>query len=133
MPKFVVRKSHDAFVHYETVVEVDTPQEACLHARSHDYDGEWFATGEVSEFDDHEIDETDGVRPLEDGETIEGCITLAVTAQERDAVLAGLRVLQAGLRLGAFPQPVLEVLTNDASHSGLDPDAIDGLCERINI
>ena len=47
MPKFVVRKGHDAFVYYETVVEADTSEEARSLAKSVHYDGEWLATGDV--------------------------------------------------------------------------------------
>lgn len=31
------------------------------------YKGDWVATGDVSEYDDYEIDEYDGVRLLEEG------------------------------------------------------------------
>lgn len=88
MPKFVVSKGHDAFAYYETVVEADTPEQARSLAQSVYYEGEWLATGYVQEFDDYEIDEYSGVRLLEDGETVEAFVSLAVTAQERDAVLA---------------------------------------------
>ncbi|WP_454887336.1 hypothetical protein [Sphingomonas oryzagri] len=131
MLKFVVRKGHDAFVYYETVVDADTPEKALLLAESHDYDGEWIATGDVSEFDDYEIDETDGVRPLDDGETIEGYIALGLTATERDALPAGLRLIQSILRTGRFT-PVRDDAAPDASRPGLDPKAIDDLIERID-
>jgi len=31
------------------------------------YKGDWVATGDVSEYDDYEVDEYDGVRLLEEG------------------------------------------------------------------
>lgn len=88
MPKFVISKGHDAFAYYETVVEADTPDDARRLARSVHYDGEWHATGYVQEFDDYEIDEHSGVRPLDDGETIEPFQSIGVIAHERDAILA---------------------------------------------
>ena len=133
MPRFVVSKGHDAFAFYETVIEADTPEEARSLAQSVHYDGEWRATGYVQEFDDYEIDEQNGVRPLEDGETVEAFVTLAVTAEERDAALAGLRLLQRALA-GADIDPALRsILTDDGTHHGLDPARIDALCERINV
>lgn len=133
MPKFVVSKGHDAFAYYETVVEADTPEEARTLAESVHYDGEWFATGYVQEFDDYEIDEYSGVRLLEEGETVEEFATIGVTARERDAVLAGLRLLQLGIASGSFEPALKNILTNDGAHDGLDLPEIDALCERINV
>lgn len=130
MTNYIVRKGHDAFVYYETVVDAETPADARQIADSLQYEGEWFATGDVSEFDDYEIDH---VRPLEDGETIEGFLTLGVTAQERDAVLTGLRLLQLALESGHIAPMLRHIFTNDGAHAGLDLRAIDALCERINI
>ena len=132
MPKFVVTARHDALVYYETVVEAATPEQARSLANSFMYEGEWFATGSVSEYDDFEIDADDGVRLLEDDETIEAFLTVAVTAQERDAVLAGLRLLQIALARGDIDPPLGSILTNDGAHAGLDLTRIDALCERIN-
>lgn len=133
MPKFVISKGHDAFAYYKTVVEADTPDQARTLAKSHGYEGEWFATGYVQEFDDYEIDEHSGVRLLEDGETVEAFVTVAVTAQERDAMLAGLRLLQLALARGDIDPALTSILTNDSAHAGLELTAIDALCERINI
>lgn len=133
MPKFVVSKGHDAFVYYETVVEADTPEEARALATSFHYNGEWLATGYVQEFDDYEIDEHSGVRQLESGETVEAFLTIGVTAQERDALLAGLRLLQLALARGPIDPPLRSVLTDDDAHAGLDLTQIDALCERINV
>lgn len=94
------------------------------------YQGEWVATGDVSEFDDYEID---GVRLLEDGEVIEEFVTIGVTPRERDAMLAGLRLLQIAVRSGEFAPMVREIFTNDGAHAGLDLREIDALCERTNI
>lgn len=133
MPKFVVSKGHDAFAYYETVLEAETPEEARNLARSVHYGGAWLATGYVQEFDDYEIDEHSGVRPLEDGESIEAFLTIGVTAHERDAVLAGLRLLQIALARNNLDPALRSILTNDSAHAGLDPTRIDALCERINV
>ena len=133
MPKFVISKGYDAFAYYETVVEADTPDQARTLAKSQDYEGEWFATGYVQEFDDYEIDEHSGIRLLEDGETVEAFLTVAITAQERDAVLAGLRLLQLALARDDIAPVLMSILTNDSAHAGLDITAIDALCERINV
>jgi len=133
MPKFVVSKGHDAFAYYETVVDADTPAQARQLAKSVHYDGDWFATGYVQEFDDYEIDEHNGVRPLEDGETVEAFLSISVTSQERDAVLAGLRLLQLALAGGHTDPALRSILTNDGAHAGLDLTQIDALCERTNV
>ncbi len=133
MPRYVVSKGHDAFAYYETVVETDTPEEARRLATSYNYEGEWLATGYVQEFDDYEIDEHSGVRLLEEGETVEAFLTIGVTAEERDAVLAGLRLLQLALARGDIDPPLRSILTNDGAHAGLDLARIDALCERTNV
>ena len=133
MPKFVVSKGHDAFAYYETVIDAETPEDARRLAESVHYDGEWFATGYVQEFDDYEIDEYSGVRLLEEGETVEAFVTIGVTASERDAVLAGLRLLQVAIAGGSLDPALKNILTNDGAHDGLDLPEIDALCERINV
>lgn len=133
MPKFVVSKGHDAFAYYETVVEAERPEQARELAESVHYDGEWFATGYVQEFGDFKIDEHSGVRPLEEGEIVEAFVTIALTAEERDAVLAGLRLLQIGIARGDVEPPLMSILTNDGAHDGVDLARIDALCERINV
>ncbi|MCW5706925.1 hypothetical protein [Shinella sp.] len=133
MPQFVVRRGYDAFVYYETVVEADTPKEARRITGDIMYEGEWVATGDISEYDDYEIDEFNGVRLLEEGETIEEIVSIAVTVQERDAVLAALRLLQIAVRTDGFPPMIREILTNDGAHAGLDSNVIDAVCERINV
>ncbi|MGV6876577.1 hypothetical protein ACUSIJ_28405 [Pseudochelatococcus sp. B33] len=133
MPKFVVRKSHDALVQYETVIDAQTPAKARSLARSFLYEGEWFATGEMSEYDDYEIGEDQGVRPLEDGETIEAFLTVVVTAQERDAVLTGLRLLQIAFETGHIAPMLRDIFTDGDAHTSLDLREIGGLCECINV
>lgn len=98
MPTYVVTKGHDALIYYDTIVEAETRQDAKRIAESVDYDGEWIGTGDMASYDDFEIDEHDGVRLLEDGETIEKLLTISVSAPERDALLTGLRRLQLALR-----------------------------------
>ena len=132
MPKFIVRKSHDALVYYETIVDAETPEDARSLARSFLYEGEWFATGDVSEYDNFEIDADAGVHPLEDGEVIEEYLTVGVTTEERDALLTGLRLLQAAFETGDIAPMLRDIFTNNNAHIGLDLKKIDGLCERIN-
>lgn len=133
MPKFVVRKGHDAFIYYETVAEADTSAEARSLAKSVHYDGEWLATGDVQEFDDYEIDEHSGVRLLEPRETVEAFHTITVTAHERDAVLAGLSTLQLALINGPLDPVFMDDLTNNGKHAGLELHEIDELCRRIKV
>lgn len=133
MPKYVVSKGHDAFVYYETVLEAETPEAARDLARNHHHEGEWHPTGYVQEFDDFEIDEHSGVRLLEDEETIEAFSSIGVTAQERDALLTGLRLLQLALARSDIGPLLSDILTNDGAHHGLDLSQIDILCERINV
>ena len=132
MPKFIVRKSHDALVYYETIVDAETPEDARSLARSFLYEGEWLATGDVSEYDNFEIDADAGVHPLEDGEVIEEYLTVGVTTEERDALLTGLRLLQAAFETGDIAPMLRDIFTNNDAHIGLDLKKIDGLCERIN-
>lgn len=53
----------------------------------------------------------------------------AFSAAERDAILAGLRLLQ---RAHILPLEIMDIATNGEEHLVLDDDAIDALCERIN-
>lgn len=133
MPKFVVRKGHDAFVYYETVVEADTSEEARSLAKSVHYDGEWLATGDVQEFDDYEIDEHSGVRLLEPRETVEAFQTITMTARERDAVLAGLSTLQLALINGPLDPVFMDDLTNNGAHAGLELHEIDEQRRRFKV
>ena len=87
----------------------------------------------MQEFDDYEIDESTGVRLLEKGETVEAFLIVAMTAHERDAVLAGLRTLQLALVNGPLDPVFLDIYNNDGAHAGLDLPEIDALCERINV
>jgi hypothetical protein len=51
--------------------------------------------------------------------------------RERDAILAGLRMVQQAIE-GNAPAMDEDVFTNGGDHEGLDPDEIDELCERLN-
>ncbi|KAB2756328.1 hypothetical protein F9L00_21010 [Brucella anthropi] len=132
MPKFVVSKVHDAFVYYDAVVEADTFEDALDLAYSPHFKGDWCATGYVQEFEDYIIDENSGVRVLKDGETVEAFLSIAVTAQEHDAVLTGLWLLQFALVRGPVEPLLRNTFTNGGAHSGLDLTEIDALCERID-
>lgn len=48
---------------------------------------------------------------------------------ERDAMLAALRLLQSC----GCPDELLDIATNGERHAILSPDAIDALCERLNM
>jgi len=50
---------------------------------------------------------------------------------EHAAILAGLRLLQSSA--DRLPAGIDDIATNAGEHSQLDDEAIDDLCERINI
>lgn len=54
MPKYIVRKAHDAYFYYKTTVEAPSPEDAALIASSDFYDGKWKPDGHT-EFDDCDI------------------------------------------------------------------------------
>lgn len=58
---------------------------------------------------------------------------LKLTGEERDAILAGLRLLEGQLMSGSVSHLIRDILTNCDQHGGIDPQAIDGLCERVNV
>lgn len=135
MPKFVVRRGHDAWIYYETIVEADTEAEARALADCWNYDGEWVETGETAEFDHSEIAE-DGARLLEEGETIEPRGSYALTQTQRDMILAALRLWQDVVNDGGggyLNESLIDIATNGDSHELLDDRAIDDLCEAINV
>lgn len=60
---------------------------------------------------------------------------LTLSAQQLDAVLAGLRCLQVALESGSVSPDdgdIGDILTNGQTHPGLTADEIDKLCESIN-
>lgn len=60
---------------------------------------------------------------------------MKLNKKQFDAVLAGLRLLQAALSSGLVDQDdgnIGEILTNGADHEGLTTDEIGTLCEDIN-
>jgi hypothetical protein len=59
----------------------------------------------------------------------------AFSPVERDAILAGLRMLQQALTPGKLPRftsSIEEILTNDDAHPAISLEDIDALCERLN-
>jgi hypothetical protein len=65
--------------------------------------------------------------------------TLTVTGAERDTILAALRYWQERLTI-TDPHAIedesdllVEIATNAGTHPALDAEAIDELCERINV
>ena len=57
-------------------------------------------------------------------------VRITLTATERDAVLAALRLFQR--RRKRLQQGIAEIATNGGAHPALENDEIDELCERIN-
>lgn len=55
--------------------------------------------------------------------------------RERDAMLAGLRLLQREFARvpSTMALEVLDIYTNGNAHKGLQDDEIDALCERLNV
>lgn len=133
MAEFVVRKGHDAWVYYETVVEAGTAEEAREIAGDPIYMGEWAPTYEVAEFDHYEIDD-DAVRPLEVGETLETELAqVVVTKRQHATILAALRYWQDHLAGTPSDLDMLgEITTEGGEYEALDVEGIDVLCEAIN-
>lgn len=74
------------------------------------------------------------VDPLSDhDEVAQEYLSLAITAAERDAVLTGFRLLQCAIEDNSLAPSLMDILTNAGAHPGLDPEAIDALCERLNL
>lgn len=92
MKKYVVTKNHDSFAQYETVIEAASPQEAHDIATSCRFAGEWHATGEMTQFDDFEINtpEEGGVRELEEGEVIEGVQSVFLSKRDQEMIVIAL-------------------------------------------
>lgn len=61
--------------------------------------------------------------------------SLPVSPEQRDIILAALRLYQQvhDQTGGDIPDDILDIATNGGSHDAIDLNAIDDLCERINI
>lgn len=57
---------------------------------------------------------------------------LAVSEQQLDAIMAGLRLLQQAHLAGGIEGDILDIFTHEGDHPGLYPKEIDALCEGIN-
>lgn len=59
----------------------------------------------------------------------------AISTDERDIILAALRLYQQVHEQtgGDIPEDILAIATDGHSHKPIDPEAIDELCERINV
>lgn len=55
-----------------------------------------------------------------------------LSGPERDAVLAGLRLLQQNLMDGDLDDEIGVLYTNCNEHMGMNLVDIDSLCERVN-
>jgi len=60
---------------------------------------------------------------------------LTVSVGERDVMLAALRLFQQvhHQTAGDIPDDILDIATDGDAHEVIDLEAIDDLCERINI
>lgn len=57
----------------------------------------------------------------------------ALTKPERDAILAGLRLLQRDLERGCVGDDILPIFNNEGRHDGLSSGDLDLLCQRVGI
>lgn len=58
----------------------------------------------------------------------------ALSPEEHDAILAGLRLLQRDLDRGCVDDDILPILTDEGRHAGLGSEGIDTLIEeRVNV
>lgn len=58
----------------------------------------------------------------------------AVTQEEKDAILVGLRLLQGELSHDLAGDPfLLDIYSNGGRHTGLPAEGIELLCQRINL
>jgi hypothetical protein len=136
MPKFRVRKGHDAWVIYEAIVEADSIEDAndFISWNSSQAEIDWRRNGEIDEFDHFDTfpDETEEVK---DGDEVEGKLILAVSPEERNTILAALRAYQQVSEqcAGDLPDDLYDIATNGGAHDALDLEAIDNICERINV
>jgi hypothetical protein len=55
-----------------------------------------------------------------------------LNASERDAILAGLRLLQHCRDRGSVPPEILDIASNSNTHALLTDQEIDDLCDRLN-
>lgn len=58
-----------------------------------------------------------------------------ISTEQRDMILAALRLYQQvhDQTGGDIPDDILAIATDGGSHEVIDLDAIDDLCERINV
>ncbi|MBP0440465.1 hypothetical protein [Tianweitania sediminis] len=60
---------------------------------------------------------------------------VAISPHERDMILAALRLYQQvhDQTDGDLPDDIVDIATDSESHEAIDLEAIDDLCERINV
>ncbi|CAM5277740.1 hypothetical protein ATER59S_00347 [Aquamicrobium terrae] len=60
---------------------------------------------------------------------------IAISPPERDMILAALRLYQQAYDQtgGDLPNDILDIATDSDAHEAIDLEAIDTLCERINV
>jgi hypothetical protein len=61
-------------------------------------------------------------------------VTLTVSLQERDMILAALRLWNDSVNDGSeyITPELIEIATNDQAHALMDDNEIDALCQKIN-
>lgn len=61
--------------------------------------------------------------------------TYRISAEERDTILAALRVYQQiyDQTGGDLPDAIFAIATNSGAHEPIDLESADNLCERINV
>lgn len=137
MPLWKVKRGRDAYAIEETIVEAESAEQAEQIATDRDNRDvvKWVDTGEVVTFDDTRLfdGETKEVAPGT-ADPVERK-SIAVTDQELSTILAALRMWTDNLMRGPdyFSDALLEIATNGDKHDLLAPEAIDALCERINV
>lgn len=131
MPNFVVRRTLDAYAHYDTVIEAESEAEAVSIAEHPEYKGEWISGGH-SEFDDVEVQ---ALGELDDENAPIKINDIAVDDQEHATILAALRYYRMNGQGNALNRSdmIHDIATNGGDVISLSAEAIDALCERINV
>ncbi|PZR92027.1 MAG: hypothetical protein DI537_14470 [Stutzerimonas stutzeri] len=128
MPKFRVRKGHDAYLIYEKDFEAPDAMTAAQLAYTDRYEEGWVATGEINEYDHADILDDLTEELDEDAADPVSHETFSFTDIERDQILAALRLWQ---HTKEIPAEIMEIACNDREACMGDGE-IGDLCEVIN-
>lgn len=134
MPKFRVYKAKDATVHFTGVVEAEHIAEAADFVADTPDAVAWKQLPDVFLHEGEQLF-TDMTEPLVGEEEEPVTHVLRLTTAEHSTVLAALRMWIDNLMRGPdyFNNGLIEIATNGGEHDMLHPEAIDELCERINV